>query len=117
MAFLEKYEKTKKHLELKGHEIIIPEKDPMPEPVPKERKLKTMIDFNENLFKSDGILVMNYTKKDKENHIGVNTLMEIGMAFNRKKQIFILNPIPEQYKHELEAINCIVINKDLEKIQ
>ncbi len=117
MAFLDKYVKAKKILESKGHEVILPKKDPMPEPIPKEHKFQSMIKFNENLNESDAVLVMNHTKNIKENHIGVNTLMEIGMAFNRGKKIFILNPIPEFCKHELEAINCVVLDGDLNNIK
>ncbi len=72
--------------------------------------------FDENLKKSDAILVMNYTKNGKENYIGANTLMEIGMAFILQKKIFILNPSPEFCKDELEAIEVQVLNGDLSKI-
>jgi len=116
MAFCDKYLGIKEQLEQKGHQIILPRKDPMPKPVPKEHKLKTMHEFNEDLSKSDGILVMNYSKGDKINHIGVNTLMEIGMAFNRGKKIFVLNSIPEFCKHELEAIDCKVLDGKLDNI-
>ncbi|MBD3249036.1 hypothetical protein GF336_03250 [Candidatus Woesearchaeota archaeon] len=117
MVFLDKYEEAKIKLEEIGHSVILPEKDPMPEPIPKKRKLESMNDFNKNLLESDSIIVMNYTKDEKKNHIGANTLMEIGMAFNREKKIFILNPIPDFCRHELEAIGCVVLNGDLEKVR
>lgn len=116
MDFYDKFLQAKTKLESSGHEVITPKKDILPEPLPKEHKLKSILEFNDDLTKSDGILVMNYTKRDKVNHIGVNTLMEIGMAFNRNKKIFILNPIPEFCKHELEAINCKVLDRNLENI-
>lgn len=117
MSFLERFKETKIVLEKQGHEVIVPEKDPAPEPIPPPVKRKAMEKFNENLKKSDAILVMNYTKDGKENHIGANTLMEIGMAFILQKRIFVLNPSPDFCKDELEAIEVQVLNGDLSKIE
>ncbi len=75
-----------------------------------------MESFNEDLKKSDAILVMNYTKNGKENYIGTNSLMEIGVAFILNKKIFLLNPPPECAKHELEAIEADVLDGDLSRI-
>lgn len=117
MSFLGKFKEAKEFLEQRGHKVIVPEKDPMPEPLPPSVKRKAMDKFNENLKKSDAILVMNYTKDGKENHIGANTLMEIGMAFILQKKIFVLNSFPEFCKDELEAIGTKVLNGDLSKIK
>lgn len=117
MSFLEKFEEVKEFLQQKGHKVIVPKKDPTPEPIPPLVKKQAMEKFNENLRKSDAILVMNYTKGDKENHIGANTLMEIGMAFILQKKIFVLNPFPEFCKDELEAIEVRVLNGNLSKIK
>ncbi len=116
MSFLEKFTEAKKTLEQQGHKVIVPEKDPTPEPIPSAVKRKAMEKFNENLKESDAILVMNYTKDGKENHIGANTLMEIGMAFILQKKIFVLNPSPEFCRDELEAIEVQFLNGDLSKI-
>jgi len=117
MSFLEKFREAKEFLEKQGHNIIVPEKDPMPEPIPPSVKKKAMEKFNENLKKSDAILVMNYTKDEKENHIGANTLMEMGMAFIIQKKIFVLNPSPEFCKDELEAIEVQFLDGDLSRIK
>ncbi len=117
MSFLEKFEETKEILEQQDHKVIVPEKDPMPDPISPPAKRKAMEKFNENLKKSDAILVMNYTKDDKENYIGANTLMEIGMAFILQKKIFVLNPSPEFCKDELEAIEVQFLNGNLNKIK
>ena len=116
MSFHEKFEQAKVFLEKRGHKVIVPEKDPSPNPPPSIKR-KFMEKFNENLKKSDAILVMNYPKNGKENHIGANTLMEIGMAFILKKKIFVLNPVPEFCKDELEAIKVKVLNGDLGKVK
>ncbi len=115
MSFLEKFREAKEFLEKQGHQVIVPEK--WPEPIPPSVKRKTMEEFNENLKKSDAILVMNYTKDGKENHIGANSLMEIGMAFILQKKIFILDSFPEFCKDELEAIEAQVLSGDLSKIE
>ncbi len=116
MSFIEKFKEAKEILEQRGNEVIVPEKDSMPEPITPSVKRKAMEKFNENLKQSDAILVMNYTKNGKENHIGANTLMEIGMAFILNKKIFVLNPFPEFCKDELEAIEVQLLNGDLNKI-
>ncbi len=116
MSFLKEFEEAKRTLEERGHEVIIPKKDPLPEPIPISLKREAMDFFNENLRRSDAILVMNYAKNGKDNYIGVNSLMEIGMAFILNKRIFLINPFPDHAEHELEAIGAEVIDGNLEKI-
>ncbi len=116
IKFVDEYEKVKEYLELKGHKIILPIKDELPEPIPPDAKLKAMQQFNQNLEESDGILVMNYEKNNQPNYIGVNSLMEIGMAFNRNKKVIIFNQIPEFCKNEIEAINPIILDGDLKNL-
>lgn len=109
MSFFDKFKEAKRALEEKGHKVILPKKDPLSEPVPISVKREAMNVFNENLKSSDAILVMNYTKNGKENYIGTNSLMEIGMAFILNKKVFLLNPPPEYAKHELEAIGVNIL--------
>jgi len=116
MSFLQKFEEIKIILQRQEHRVIIPQKDPLPEPIPPLAKRKAMEEFNEDLKKSDAILVLNYIKDNKENYIGANSLMEIGMAFILNKKIFILNPSPEYCKDELEAIEAQVLNGNLSEI-
>lgn len=116
MRFFSEFEKLRKQLEANGHEVIIPLPD---EFYPQEINIKrrAMEDFNKNLKKSDAILVVNLNKENKPNHIGVNVLMEIGMAFILNKKIFILNIIPEFCKDELEAIDIIELKRNLNLIR
>lgn len=66
---------------------------------------------------SDAVLVLNFDKNGIKNYIGGNTLMEIGFAYVHYKKIFLLNPIPDMaYKDELEAIEPIIIDKNLNLI-
>lgn len=68
---------------------------------------------------ADAVLVLNYDKNGIRNHIGDNTLMEIGFAHVLNQKIFLLNPIPEipYYKSEIEAVKPVIINGDLSKIK
>ena len=115
--FLNKFEEAKRFLQKQGHEVILPEKDSTPEPIPPSLKRKAMYKFNEDLKESDAILVINYTKNGKENYIGANTLMEIEMAFITNKRVFVLNPAPEFCRNELEAIGTHFLNGNLDKIK
>jgi hypothetical protein len=116
MGFYQRYLELEKELKERGHEVI----SPLPDEFYKQNnkvKRDAMEDFNKNLKKVDAILVANYDKKDIDNYIGINTLMEIGIAFNRKKKIFILKKIPQSCKEEFEAIEAIELNENLENIK
>jgi hypothetical protein len=67
----------------------------------------------------DAILVLNLKRKGIEDYIGGNTLMEIGFAYILNQKIFLYNPIPniDIYKTEIEAVNPIIINGDLYRIE
>lgn len=75
-----------------------------------------MVDFNKNLENSDAILVANYEKNNQKDYIGFNSIMEIGMAFNRKKKIYLLFDIPPNCKDELEAIMCVTLKGNLDNL-
>ena len=62
--------------------------------------------WHNSITNSDGIVVLNFDKKGKENYIGGNTLMEIGFAYVADKSIFLMNPIPKEvpYTDEIEAM-------------
>lgn len=66
----------------------------------------------------DAILVLNYEKKGIKGYIGGNTFLEIGFAHVLNKKIFLLNEIPDvSYKDEIEAMQPIILNGDLNKIE
>ena len=115
MKFYKEFDSVKRELEKNKHQVIIPKSD---EYYSKEKniKLKAMQDFNEYLEISEAILVANYEKNNQKNYIGFNSIMEIGMAFNRNKKVYILFDIPENCKDELLAIGCKVLKGDLRKL-
>jgi hypothetical protein len=116
MDFYEKYLELKKQLKKIGHIVKIPLPDKFYEKSGKI-KIDSMKDFNNNLTWSDAILIANYEKNKIKNYIGINSIMEIGMAFNRNKKIFILFEIPDNCKEEFKAINVIELKEDLSKIK
>jgi predicted RNA-binding protein with PUA domain len=66
----------------------------------------------------DAILVINEAKNGKVNYIGGNSFLEMGFAYVLNKKIFLLNPIPElSYTDEIIAMQPIIINGDLKKIE
>ncbi len=66
---------------------------------------------------ADAILILNYEKKHIPGYIGGNTFLEMGYAFGLGKKVYLLNPVPDMdYKTEMHAIQPIIIDGDLEKI-
>ena len=63
----------------------------------------------------EGILVINQEKRGISGYIGGNTLIEIGVAFYLKKEIYILNPVSSElsYKQEIMGMKPNIINGDL----
>ena len=83
----------------------------------KEANIDVIKEHYEFIKNSDAILVVNTEKNDVKNYIGGNALMEIGFAYVLGKKIFLLNPIPEMgYKDEIMAMQPIILNRDLNKI-
>jgi hypothetical protein len=72
-------------------------------------------DHFEKIGWGDAVLVINNEKRGVEGYIGGNTLIEIGLAFHLKKQIFILNPISSElsYKQEVYGMKPIILDGDL----
>lgn len=66
---------------------------------------------------NDAILVINMEKNGQENYIGGATFLEIYMAFELGKKIFLYNPIPENIlKDELLGMGPVVINQNLDLV-
>lgn len=76
--------------------------------------------YYQQIVASDAVLVVNIKKGEKTNYIGGNTFLEIGFAYVNGKKIFAYNELPNEsvcsYLDEIEAMQPVVINKDLTKI-
>lgn len=127
MVFHKEMTDIKNKLEKMGHTVLIPHVEygdfhklrDMDEKKWRELKPKFIRDHFENIKNSDAILVLNYEKNGIKNYIGGNSLLEIGVAFDLEKKIFLLNPIPKNlpYTEEIEVINPVVINGDFSRIE
>lgn len=66
---------------------------------------------------ADVLLVLNLEKNGIENYIGGNTFLEMGFAYVLGKPIYLYNVIPDvSYKEEILAMQPVVINGDISKI-
>ncbi|MGE5425645.1 MAG: hypothetical protein ACM3PZ_01035 [Bacillota bacterium] len=145
IAFYQDMERLKEVLEARGHEVFIPL---LSNGVPAEIGGGKVLNFVKyvddnggidafppghelwNLKESaihdhfdkiewcDAIIVSNHEKKGISGYIGGNTLIEIGVAFFLKKQIYILNPISSElsYRKEIYGMKPTLINGDLNLI-
>lgn len=111
---------VKKTLEKLGHSIVfypVPFKSELTKKIKPSDKLKTMQRFNRTLPQADALLVMNLSQQGKPNHIGSNTLMEIGAAFYLGKKIFLYNPAPQFFQDEAHAIGARVLHQNTKVIK
>ncbi len=145
IAFYQEMEENKKLLEASGHEVFIPllsneapaemgggktiyfgkyiEDNGGTDAFPAEHKIwdlkeKAIRDHYEKIEWCDAIFVANYEKKGIAGYIGGNTLIEIGVAFFLKKNVYILNPISSElsYKQEIYGMKPILLNGNINKI-
>ena len=126
--FYHKIPEIKKALELKNHEITLPNsfEEPFKEEKMKLLSKKQHIKFKQKMMrlhepkikKNDAILVLNFKKKGIPNYIGGGTFMEVVKAWELNKRIFFWNPLPNcSFTDELIGINPEIINRDLSKIE
>lgn len=82
-------------------------------------KTKLMTEHFKKVIESDGVLIINKTKKGISGYIGGNGLMEMLVAFLHKKPIYILNPVSKKSSlfEEIMGLNPIFIQGDLTKIK
>lgn len=129
MTFSKEIAEYGKKLKKIGHEIILPlnydhYSEKSLEAEDSNESIKNKIDHHlirsyfREILDSDGILIVNLEKNNIKNYIGGNTFLEMGFAHVLDKKIFLLNPIPKVgYQDEIIAMQPIVINGDLTKIQ
>ncbi len=120
-------DKIKKELENMGHIITVPNSydNPMKEEEMKKLGVQEHSTWKGDMIRlqkekvdaNDCILVLNFEKNGQSNYIGGATFLEIFMAFDSGKKVYLYNSIPESnFKDELIGMNVEVINGDLNKI-
>lgn len=122
---------VKGKLDSLGHEALVPFSAEMNQDKEYWNKMKLnewnkflevkgglMVGHFDKIKSSDAILVLNYDKDGKKNYIGGNTFLEMAIALEHGKRIFLLNPAPKDspYIEEIESMHPTVLNGDLSKI-
>ena len=66
----------------------------------------------QNVENCDALFIINYSHRGINNYIGGNSFMEMVIAFYLKKQIYLLNDIPEgmAYTEEVKSLYPTVIH-------
>ena len=134
--FYRKVNDIKEILEPLGFEVLIPDvaaemkrtgdyevshyKTWFADPNDYPKKAKLIHGHFDEVAKADAILVINEEKKGRPNYIGGNVLMEMALAFNDNKPIFILNEIPDAsdvtYQEEILGMLPILLHGDINKL-
>ena len=132
IKFIKEMIEVKSGLEEQGHDILLPLSAEKNETKAfwnelKKNKIEEFVSLKGERMKghfnkiksSDAVLVLNYDKEGKINYIGPNTFLEMAVAFDNGKKIFVLNPLPDydQNYEELISLSPIIINSNLLKIE
>jgi hypothetical protein len=127
ITFLEKIYEIGKELESLGHEVLLPDsaargqvadfwvemkKDKEKYLAYKSEKIR---DHFTKIKEGDAILVINEDKHGVAGYIGPNTLMEVGLAWDLGKKIFILHPLSEDIncREEIESLFPVFLEGDI----
>ena len=118
MKFFDEMEVLKSSLEEKGYEVFAPIKegtgvDYSQLTIKEQSNVKQRyIDHHLQKIKdSDAIIVANYDKNKIKNYIGANSFIEMAFAYAFKKDIYILNGIPDQPNTiEIRGMKPIVLD-------
>lgn len=128
MQFTERMMELCEKLEQLGHEsfmskfgpYFVGKTDAEKEKIKLEQKYQhdAIREFWKLMQGADALLVANFDKHGIKYYIGGNSFLEMGYAHVLNQRIFLFNPIPDMphYKTEIIAMNPVVINGDLTKI-
>jgi hypothetical protein len=115
-------------LKAMGHQAVMTKSGPsfLGKSDSEKEKLKLDEKYNHNAIKefwklmedANALLVVNHDKHGIKNYLGGNTLLDMGHAYALNQKIYLLNPIPKMpyYQTEIIAMQPIVLNGDLTKI-
>ncbi len=128
MTFSKEMVEIKAILSSYGHEVILPHRteDYANGTLEMETNKESAANkIKDDLFRyyfklikeSDAILVLNYTKKNINNYVGANSLIEMAFAHVLDKKLYLLNSIPEMScTDEIVGMQPIVLNGNLNLI-
>lgn len=83
-----------------------------------DKKAELMRAHFDEVAKGDAILVVNDEKHGVPGYIGPNVLMEMGLAFHLRKQIYVLHPVTTESPvyEEVHGMGSVILDGDLTKI-
>jgi len=132
VKFIEEMKNAKLILERGGHSILLPASAELNQDKSFWNRMKSgditkyasmkaerMRGHFDKIKSSEAIIVLNYDKDGKKNYIGINTLMEMAVAFDCGKKIFVLNPVSENdpYYEETVSMSTVCLNGRLENLK
>ncbi len=115
-------------LEERGHAVTLPNSydEPFKEEEMKKQGKAAHVAWKAGMIRmqdpkvraNDAVLVLNFEKNGVKNYIGGATFLEIFMAFQLGKRIFLYNPVPDNiFRDELVAMDPVLIEGDLSRIR
>mgnify|MGYP000375882142 CR=1 FL=1 len=107
IAFADQMQEIAQTLEKNGHQVFYPkptgepnfQDDPERATAIRTQAIRRHLELIET---SDAILLVNLTKNNIENHLGVSALAEVMYAFGRGKAIFALNELPTNLDYAVD---------------
>ena len=125
--FYDRIMPIKENLELRGHEITLPNCFENPfEEEEMESGSEEHVNWKDEMMRrtdasiapQDAILVLNFEKNGIPNYIGGATFMEVIKAWEMNKKIFFYNSLPNcSFSDELRGMSPVVINGELELVR
>lgn len=129
MKFAKEMLTAKEILETKRHQIVMSQdvahysdnpntKEAFDDELKQAQKGNSLYEGLERVAESDVLLILNYPKNGIEGYVGTSVLMEIGLGYYLKKNIYFLYPVDKNQKYALEIalVNPTILNGDLNKI-
>lgn len=126
LKFFDKMLDIRVQLENMGHTVLMPTKVPGVDywsidnanRIEEKKKGGFIRGHARKIDLADAVLVVNVTKGDTQYYVGANAFSELIYAHITDKQIYFLNPIPDQpyILDEVRAVESVVLNGDLSKI-
>ena len=124
MHFFDKIIALKKTLEELGHSVETPDREGLDTDYSKlsdqeqiDLKQKFIDGHIEKIKRSDAVIIANYPKNGRENYIGANSFLEMGIAYTLGKKIFLLHNIPDQENSvEIRGLKPSALGGDMSRL-
>lgn len=126
--FYRKCEYYQRELEKMGHEVILPNlfDDPEFEFRVRDKSRKEHQKLVKELFllskkkieQCDSVFVLNFDSQSTKNYIGGSTFIEMYMAYERNKRIYVLNePTQREFLDEIGGFGAVILNGNIDSLR